>query len=98
VEYPGFNFNITKQDKTTNARLGAIETPHGKIETPNFVFCATKAAIKVALPTQMKQQGTQVILSNTYHLMLQPGADLIEKQGGLHKFIGWRTLGQSEKP
>lgn len=71
------------------ARLGKITTPHGVIETPAFIFCATKASIKGVSPVQVKEAGTQIILSNTYHLFLQPGADVVESAGGLHKFMGW---------
>jgi queuine tRNA-ribosyltransferase len=84
-----FSFNITKVSTKTRARLGRLKTPHGEIETPAFIFCATKAAIKGATPQQMKDAGTQIILSNTYHLMLQPGGELVERMGGLHKFMGW---------
>lgn len=82
-----FKFNITATHD--HARCGELVCPHGTVETPNFIFCATKGAIKGALPSQMKQEGTQFVLSNTYHLMLNPGADHIEKMGGLHKFMGW---------
>lgn len=82
-----FNFEILKQ--LGDARLGLITTPHGVIETPNFIFCATKATIKGLTPQTMRDCNTQFILSNTYHLMLQPGADIVQKMGGLHKFMGW---------
>ncbi len=82
-----FSFHLTHSHE--NARSGFLQTPHGTIETPNFIFCATKAAIKGLMPSQMKNEGTQFILSNTYHLMINPGADHIEKMGGLHKFMGW---------
>ncbi|MCV3769799.1 MAG: tRNA-guanine transglycosylase, partial [Wolbachia pipientis] len=71
-------------------RVGIIKTPSGNIETPAFIFCATKAAIKVADIGRISEAGTQAILSNTYHLMLQPGEDTVEKLGGLHKMIGWK--------
>ncbi len=87
--YPNFNFEITHQDAASNARLGKLTTPHGVIETPAFIFCGTKAAIKIASPKQMRAAKTQIILSNTYHLMLQPGSELIARHGGLHKFMGW---------
>lgn len=83
-----FSFK-TQSTSIHNARLGQISTPHGIIETPNFIFCATKAAIKALSPSQMREAGTQIILSNTYHLMLQPGGDLVAKMGGLQKFTGW---------
>jgi queuine tRNA-ribosyltransferase len=73
----------------SRARLGKLQTPHGTIETPAFIFCATKAAIKGLTVDQMHACDTQIILSNTYHLMLQPGAEIISKIGGLHKFMGW---------
>ena len=71
------------------ARLGSLKTPHGAIQTPAFIFCATKGAMKAVNMDQVKDAGTQIILSNTYHLMIQPTADLVEKMGGLHKFCGW---------
>ncbi|MEN0049675.1 MAG: tRNA guanosine(34) transglycosylase Tgt [Bacteroidota bacterium] len=89
LEYPGFKFDILKKDNETNARLGYLSTPHGDFETPNFIFCATKAAIKGAGPDDLKEVKTDIILSNTYHLLLRPGPDLVEKMGGLHKFMGW---------
>ncbi|MEL6720492.1 MAG: tRNA guanosine(34) transglycosylase Tgt, partial [Bacteroidota bacterium] len=89
LEYPGFQFDILKEDSETNARLGYMTTPHGNFETPNFIFCATKAAIKGAGPDDLKEVKTDIILSNTYHLLLRPGPDLVEKMGGLHKFMGW---------
>lgn len=89
LEYPGFDFTILKQDPNSNARLGIVKTPHGDFETPNFIFCATKAAIKGAGPDDLEEINTGIILSNTYHLLLRPGPDLVEKMGGLHKFMGW---------
>jgi queuine tRNA-ribosyltransferase len=89
IDYPNFQFKILAQSVTSKARMGFLSTPHGALETPAFIFCATKAAIKGASPAQMKAQGTQIILSNTYHLMLNPGGALIEKMGGLHQFMGW---------
>lgn len=87
--YPNFSFTFKRTSKKHRARLGEITTPHGKIQTPAFIFCATKATIKAATIKQVKEAGTQIILSNTYHLMLQPGPDVVEKAGGLHKFCGW---------
>ncbi|MBX7147409.1 MAG: tRNA guanosine(34) transglycosylase Tgt [Alphaproteobacteria bacterium] len=87
--YPGFSFNIIHENKNSKARLGHLITPHGAIETPNFIFCATKASIKSASPADLLRENTQIILANTYHLMIQPGADYIARRGGLHKFMGW---------
>ena len=84
-----FSWKIKKKIKNGNARIGTISTPHGKIETPAFIFCATKAALKAFTTRDARNNNTQIILSNTYHLMLQPGSELIAKHGGLHKFIGW---------
>ena len=85
----GFAFTVVKRDPASAARLGLLSTPHGTIETPNFIFCATKAAIKGLTPGQMRDAGTQIILANTYHLMIQPGADRVARFGGLHRFMGW---------
>lgn len=89
IEYPNFGFDITHIDAKSGARLGRLTTPHGTIETPNYIFCGTKASIKNLSPTQMREAKTDIILSNTYHLMIQPGAELVQKMGGLHKFTGW---------
>lgn len=87
--YKNFKFDITFNDSKTNARLGKLHTPHGVVETPNFIFCATKASIKGVMPRDMLENGTQIILSNTYHLMIQPGSETVKKLGGLHKMMGW---------
>ena len=89
MEYPGFDFKVIREDAGSQARLGFLNTPHGGFETPNFIFCATKAALKGAGPKELKDIGADIILSNTYHLMLRPGAELVEKMGGLHKFMCW---------
>ena len=87
--YPRFDFTIQASDPNSLARVGYLTTPHGGLETPAFIFCATRAAMKAATPADLVASGTQIILSNTYHLMLQPGSELIARQGGLHKFCGW---------
>ncbi len=84
-----FSFTYHKPSPHSRARLGKITTPHGTVDTPAFIFCATKAAIKAVTPQQMREAETQFILSNTYHLMLQPGPEVVAKAGGLHKFMGW---------
>lgn len=89
VDYPGHDFTITHRDQKSNARIGLLKTPHGTIETPNYIFCGTKASIKNLSPAHMKEAQTDIILSNTYHLMIQPGAEIVEKMGGLHKFTNW---------
>ena len=85
-----FSWKINYNSKNTKARTGEIVTPHGKIKTPAFIFCATKAALKSFSTNQAKENDTQIILSNTYHLMLQPGSELIAKHGGLHNFMNWK--------
>ncbi len=72
-----------------NARIGSIDTPHGKIPTPNFIFCATKASIKCVPSYRVEKIGVDIILANTYHLMLRPGAKHIAAMGGLHRFMHW---------
>ena len=89
TDFPGFGFDILTKDAASRARHGRLTTPHGTIETPAFIFCATKATVKAAIPRDLKEHNVDVILANTYHLMLQPGADLVERLGGLHKFMGW---------
>lgn len=89
MDYPGFGFEILARDPASQARVGLLRTPHGDIQTPNYIFCGTKASIKNLSPLQMREAKTDIILANTYHLMLQPGADLIEKMGGLHRFMNW---------
>ena len=84
-----FNWQIKNKSKLNRARTGIISTPHGKIETPAFIFCGTKAALKSYSAIEAKKNNTQIILSNTYHLMLQPGSKLIANHGGLHNFMKW---------
>jgi len=87
--YPNFSFEITHQATDTRARTGLLKTPHGVVETPAFIFCATRAVMKGLSPVEMKAANTQIILSNTYHLMLNPGSERVAKAGGLHKFMAW---------
>lgn len=94
VKYDNFNFELVKQSSQSRARLGTVTTPHGVIHTPNFVFCATKAAMKAITPAQLWEAGSQIILSNTYHLMLTPGPEIIDEMGGLQKFTNWKGIEQ----
>ena len=89
IDYSGFGFRVTATDKRTRARLGCLTTPHGQLMTPAFIFCATKAAIRAASPRDLKSANVEMILANTYHLLVQPGPDLVAKAGGLHQFMGW---------
>jgi queuine tRNA-ribosyltransferase len=72
-----------------NARRGSVETAHGIFQTPAFMAVGTAATVKALTMDQVRATGTEVILGNTYHLMMRPGGDLVEKMGGLHKFSGW---------
>lgn len=82
-------FSIEKELKSTLGRAGKLETPHGVIHTPAFVTVGTKATVKALTPEQVRSVGAQVVLANTYHLYLEPGAERVKKLGGLHKFMNW---------
>ena len=84
-----FEFELLHVDKHTGARRGRLHTPHGVIETPIFMPVGTQASVKTMSPDELKDCGAQIILSNTYHLHLRPGEQLIQKAGGLHKFMNW---------
>lgn len=83
------NFNFELIAKNNQARLGRINTAFGIIDTPAFMPVGTAATVKAIKNCDIKQSGAQIILGNTYHLMLRPGADLIEQAGGLRKFMNW---------
>ena len=85
----GFTFEITTAQENSLARSGVIRTPHGYMETPCFIPVGTKATVKSVLPESMSELGAQAVLSNAYHLYLQPGADIVEEAGGLSKFMNW---------
>jgi len=80
---------ILKKDTRTKARLGRLHTPHGMIETPVFMPVGTQATVKSVSPEELKALGANMILSNTYHLFLRPGHELIKRAGGLHRFMNW---------
>jgi queuine tRNA-ribosyltransferase len=82
------SFAILKKDPT-GARLGRLGTAHGVIETPAFMPVGTQGTVKAMLPRDLKEIGCQILLGNTYHLFLRPGAELIRELGGLHRFMGW---------
>ena len=82
-------FEVISQDENSKARVGVLKTVHGNLETPAFIFCGTKATVKGVLPSSLIETNTQIILSNTYHLMLQPGSEVIANSGGLQKFTNW---------
>ena len=78
-----------KTCKQTGARLGIVHTPHGSFETPAFMPVGTQATVKTMSPEELKEIGSGIILSNTYHLWLRPGHDIVKEAGGLHKFMNW---------
>ena len=84
-----FSFELQKVDPETGARAGVFHTPHGDILTPVYMPVGTQASVKGVLPRDLKEIGSQIILSNTYHLYMRPGDELIARAGGLHKFMNW---------
>jgi queuine tRNA-ribosyltransferase len=82
------HFAIVKRDPT-GARLGQLITAHGVVETPAFMPVGTQGTVKAMLPRDLKEMGCQILLGNTYHLYLRPGAELIRELGGLHRFMSW---------
>ena len=84
-----FEFKIVAECPKTSARAGELVTPHGVIKTPVFMPVGTHATVKGIPSERLAELGAQVVLANTYHLYLRPGAELINEAGGLHKFMGW---------
>ncbi|PMQ02347.1 MAG: tRNA guanosine(34) transglycosylase Tgt [Dictyoglomus sp. NZ13-RE01] len=82
-------FEVLIRDQKSKARICKIETYHGEITTPVFMPVGTQGAVKTLSPEEVREQGAEIILSNTYHLFLRPGPEIIEKAGGLHKFMSW---------
>ncbi|MDP1660604.1 MAG: tRNA guanosine(34) transglycosylase Tgt, partial [Phycisphaerales bacterium] len=86
-------YELLAKSRTTRARLGRVHTPHGAFDTPAFMPVGTRGTVKGVLPDMLAQTGAQICLANTYHLMLRPGADLVEKVGGkegVHALMNWR--------
>ncbi|AHD06582.1 tRNA guanosine(34) transglycosylase Tgt [Paenibacillus larvae] len=86
---PAVKYEHIKTCKQSGARLGRVHTPHGVIETPIFMPVGTLATVKTMSPEELKEMNAQIILSNTYHLFLRPGHDIVKAAGGLHKFMNW---------
>ena len=84
-----FDFTLLHTDSDSHARLGRIVTPHGEITTPAFAPVGTQATVKALDPRDLHELGAELILGNTYHLYLRPGADVVAEMGGLHSFMGW---------
>ena len=87
MENDFFHFELLAQDG--EARAGIFHTPHGDIPTPVFAPVGTQATVKAVTPAQLEETGATLVLANTYHLYLRPGADLVEEMGGLHQFMRW---------
>ena len=84
-----FSYDIVAEDPTTHARAGVLHTPHGDIPTPIFMPVGTKSTVKGLLPETLESMGTKILLNNLYHLSQRPGADLVERMGGVHRFMRW---------
>lgn len=83
-------FKVLKKSKKSWARLGVLKTPHGEVETPSLVPVATQAAIKTIPAEYLNQTGTQIVISNTFHLHLKPGESIVKRAGGINKFMNWK--------
>ena len=83
------NYELVAEDKKTGARAGLLHTPHGTFKTPMFMPVGTQATVKTVTPEELEDMGAQIILSNTYHLFLRPGTELIKEAGELHRFMNW---------
>ena len=77
-------FKITARDQKTSARAGILKLPHGEVKTPCYMPVGTQASVKALSPEDVRSCGSEIILANTYHLMLRPGAELIQRAGGPH--------------
>ncbi|MFM6193542.1 MAG: tRNA guanosine(34) transglycosylase Tgt [Planktothrix sp.] len=84
-----FSFEVQACCHQTKARVGLFHTPHGWVETPRFMPVGTLANVKTLTPAHLKEAGAQMVLSNTYHLHLQPGEKIVNRAGGLHRFMAW---------
>ena len=89
MDKPAVTYELLHIDSKTGARRGVVHTPHGDIQTPVFMPVGTQATVKSMTPEELKEIGAQIILSNTYHLYLRPGHDLVKEAGGLHNFMKW---------
>ena len=87
----GMSLKFELLSTSGSARLGKLYTKHGDIDTPTFMPVGTQATVKAMFPEDVARLGAQIILGNTYHLMLRPTAESIAKLGGLHKFMNWNA-------
>jgi queuine tRNA-ribosyltransferase len=86
---PSFQYELEQIDRGTAARVGRWRTPHGTVETPAFMPVGTIGTVKGLTPAQLREAGVQMVLANTYHLALRPGAEIVAQLGGLHRFMAW---------
>ena len=83
-------YTLLAHDRSSRARAGILQTRRGAIETPVFMPVGTQGTVKAVSPLELQELGAQVILGNSYHLHVRPGEKVIARQGGLHKFMGWK--------
>src|SRR5204862_736065 len=86
---PALQYELIKTDPFTHARLGRVTTRHGSFDTPAFMPVGTQGTVKGLLPDHIAATGSQIILGNTYHLMLRPGEKVVAELGDLHRFMAW---------
>ena len=86
-----FSYEVLHQCPHTKARVGRFHTPHGVVDTPRFMPVGTAATVKGISIDQLRSTGAQMVLSNTFHLHLQPGEAVVAAAGGLHRFMGWHA-------
>ena len=82
-------FTLLKRDPASDARRGLLRLPHGEVQTPAFMPVGTSGAVKTMSPRELRETGAEIVLGNTYHLLLRPGLEIVVKAGGLHEFMGW---------
>lgn len=86
-----FSFEIVAEDTRSGARAGLLHTPHGDVHTPVYMPVGTRATVKTVTPDELRAAGAAIVLGNTYHLYLRPGAGVVAEMGGLHRFMGWES-------
>src|SRR3954463_4518331 len=82
-------FQVLARSPSSRARVGRVTTPHGCFDTPAFMPVGTRGTVKGLPPELVRQTGSQIVLNNTYHLLLRPGPGTVERLGGVHRFMGW---------
>ena len=90
-----FSFRLEAEDAASGARAGCFATSHGPVLTPAFLPVGTAGSVKSLAPDELTAAGCDILLCNTYHLMLRPGVDTVRRMGGLHRFMGWEEIGRA---